>query len=147
PDLIGLRRFDPDFAHHYRRLREFPEVPDRPTPDLPARVHVSELPTSDGRRIPIGVGGGAHEPVYVDFDADPHLLIAGPPSSGRANTVRLLIDGITARDGGAEPRVHVFDAHQILRSEEHTSELQSRENLVCRLPLEKKNTTFPSRTV
>lgn len=114
--LIGLRRFDPDFTHHYRRLREFPEVPDRPTPDLPARVHVSELPTSDGRRIPIGVGGGAHEPVYVDFDADPHLLIAGPPSSGRANTVRLLIDGITARDGGAEPRVHVFDAHQILLS-------------------------------
>src|SRR5690606_4953346 len=29
----------------------------------------------------------------------------------------------------------------ILRSEEHTSELQSRENLVCRLPLEKKNDT------
>src|SRR5690606_42059922 len=28
------------------------------------------------------------------------------------------------------------------RSEEHTSELQSRENLVCRLLLEKKNTTF-----
>src|SRR5690606_41925555 len=27
------------------------------------------------------------------------------------------------------------------RSEEHTSELQSRENLVCRLLLEKKNTT------
>ena len=26
-----------------------------------------------------------------------------------------------------------------LRSEEHTSELQSRENLVCRLLLEKKN--------
>src|SRR5690606_41212252 len=28
----------------------------------------------------------------------------------------------------------------ITRSEEHTSELQSRENLVCRLLLEKKNT-------
>src|SRR5690606_41047473 len=28
-----------------------------------------------------------------------------------------------------------------LRSEEHTSELQSRENLVCRLLLEKKKTT------
>src|SRR5436309_9167334 len=28
--------------------------------------------------------------------------------------------------------------HQIARSEEHTSELQSRENLVCRLLLEKK---------
>src|SRR5690606_40131646 len=29
--------------------------------------------------------------------------------------------------------------HEPLRSEEHTSELQSRENLVCRLLLEKKN--------
>src|SRR5690606_41461590 len=29
----------------------------------------------------------------------------------------------------------------LLRSEEHTSELQSRENLVCRLLLEKKNKT------
>src|SRR5690606_39470885 len=28
--------------------------------------------------------------------------------------------------------------HRIIRSEEHTSELQSRENLVCRLLLEKK---------
>src|SRR5690606_41916926 len=30
-------------------------------------------------------------------------------------------------------------ARAIVRSEEHTSELQSRENLVCRLLLEKKN--------
>src|SRR5436309_7307878 len=30
-------------------------------------------------------------------------------------------------------------AHRRKRSEEHTSELQSRENLVCRLLLEKKN--------
>src|SRR2546430_7531543 len=37
-----------------------------------------------------------------------------------------------------------------LRSEEHTSELQSQSNLVCRLLLEKKkkkhNTTYPSRS-
>src|SRR5690606_40184793 len=38
---------------------------------------------------------------------------------------------------------HLFDPHSTLpttleRSEEHTSELQSRENLVCRLLLEKK---------
>src|SRR5690606_41074777 len=31
--------------------------------------------------------------------------------------------------------------HAVVRSEEHTSELQSRENLVCRLLLEKKNKT------
>src|SRR5690606_40941401 len=33
-------------------------------------------------------------------------------------------------------------AYHGLRSEEHTSELQSRENLVCRLLLEKKKTTL-----
>src|SRR6266498_5412616 len=32
------------------------------------------------------------------------------------------------------------------RSEEHTSELQSRPHLVCRLLLEKKNATSPHRT-
>src|SRR2546427_9573212 len=31
--------------------------------------------------------------------------------------------------------------HRIIRSEEHTSELQSQSNLVCRLLLEKKKTT------
>src|SRR5690606_40417923 len=33
---------------------------------------------------------------------------------------------------------HQFDQGKTLRSEEHTSELQSREKLVCRLLLEKK---------
>src|SRR5690606_41981830 len=42
--------------------------------------------------------------------------------------VALIVDGI---DG---PLARKFD----VRSEEHTSELQSRENLVCRLLLEKK---------
>src|ERR1022692_3305349 len=35
-----------------------------------------------------------------------------------------------------------FDKTQVLRSEEHTSELQSPCNLVCRLLLEKKNVAF-----
>src|SRR5436309_12281089 len=34
----------------------------------------------------------------------------------------------------------IFNWKRVRRSEEHTSELQSRENLVCRLLLEKKNT-------
>src|SRR5690606_41396889 len=42
----------------------------------------------------------------------------------------LLLTGLT-RD---------FTLLTLYRSEEHTSELQSRENLVCRLLLEKKNT-------
>src|SRR3712207_7678522 len=35
---------------------------------------------------------------------------------------------------------NVVDPRDVVRSEEHTSELQSRQYLVCRLLLEKKNT-------
>src|SRR6266567_7991540 len=44
-------------------------------------------------------------------------------------------------DGGAAARARTADPHRhrpALRSEEHTSELQSQSNLVCRLLLEKK---------
>src|SRR2546430_3947830 len=42
---------------------------------------------------------------------------------------------------GVEPRLEANQQFRIdeLRSEEHTSELQSQSNLVCRLLLEKKN--------
>src|SRR6266511_6418365 len=42
------------------------------------------------------------------------------------------------RSRSHEPLPNLFDVHPAARSEEHTSELQSRENLVCRLLLEKK---------
>src|SRR5260370_15764050 len=51
-----------------------------------------------------------------------------------------------ARDGASEVRVaegHVV-AHEAVRSEEHTSELQSHLNLVCRLLLGKKNALKPA---
>src|SRR5690606_41326298 len=46
-----------------------------------------------------------------------------------------------ADQGHARPDLAAGFRNQRLRSEEHTSELQSRENLVCRLLLEKKNET------
>src|SRR5207302_11490639 len=42
---------------------------------------------------------------------------------------------------GLHRRKNLSGQVQVRRSEEHTSELQSRENLVCRLLLEKKNET------
>src|SRR5206468_11044339 len=39
---------------------------------------------------------------------------------------------------GADADITVFDHATVARSEEHTSELQSRSDLVCRLLLEKK---------
>src|SRR3712207_9336109 len=42
--------------------------------------------------------------------------------------------------GGGRPHGALFDVLDPVRSEEHTSELQSRQYLVCRLLLEKKKT-------
>src|SRR3712207_7999619 len=41
--------------------------------------------------------------------------------------------------------IHITSCHVKKRSEEHTSELQSRQYLVCRLLLEKKKITFYSQ--
>src|SRR3712207_8662214 len=48
-----------------------------------------------------------------------------------------------AARGAAPPPPRASRGEHLRRSEEHTSELQSRQYLVCRLLLEKKNTTNP----
>src|SRR5690606_39700926 len=56
---------------------------------------------------------------------------------GKLNRVR----GVPEKRSDIKPVVGIFSQIKFrLRSEEHTSELQSRENLVCRLLLEKKKT-------
>src|SRR2546422_5988548 len=49
------------------------------------------------------------------------------------------------REGEADPALH-RRAGRTMRSEEHTSELQSRLHLVCRLLLEKKKTRTSTTT-
>src|SRR5690606_41650026 len=63
-----------------------------------------------------------------------HLQGGVVDAEARLQRLRGLVDeGVVV----ARPRTHEVDG----RSEEHTSELQSRENLVCRLLLEKKKKT------
>src|SRR5438034_8856686 len=52
-------------------------------------------------------------------------------------------DGLNLRTGDGFPGENQRNPAWGLRSEEHTSELQSHSDLVCRLLLEKKNTSFP----
>src|SRR2546430_13699686 len=56
-----------------------------------------------------------------------------------------LADGVFMREVGA--RENVVDVDDRWRSEEHTSELQSQSNLVCRLLLEKKKKNLEYRSV
>src|SRR3712207_7171554 len=71
------------------------------------------------------------------------LTLAAP---GRGLTSGLFLRGFPSPTVDAETELEVL-AGQVrssseLRSEEHTSELQSRQYLVCRLLLEKKKTNY-----
>src|SRR5436309_4066715 len=70
------------------------------------------------------------------------IELGGGPATPRIALVRVwIVIGVLALQVGATPSSPpVWGSRITFRSEEHTSELQSRENLVCRLLLEKKNT-------
>src|SRR5690606_40867443 len=74
--------------------------------------------------------------------------VGGWPGAGRHRAGARLdpegeagVGGGPAGRAGPDPGRAGFGGRAGARSEEHTSELQSRENLVCRLLLEKKNST------
>src|SRR3712207_7384392 len=77
-------------------------------------------------------------PYTTLFRSQRHRLHAGPPGGGP----RAVADGAALRWGGGRaarrPGRRGAGAAAGFRSEEHTSELQSRQYLVCRLLLEKK---------
>src|SRR4051812_49564612 len=64
------------------------------------------------------------------------------PTRDRPELLRRAVAGIVAQDyPGPVRTIVIFDQHDP-RSEEHTSELQSHVNLVCRLLLEKKKNKY-----
>src|SRR5690606_41744758 len=89
-------------------------------------------------------GGRCHLPLSLHdaLPISPRLLAdRGPepegPSSAQPAPVPLLKAEAVSYAVGKHTLVDQVSFH-LVRSEEHTSELQSRENLVCRLLLEKK---------
>src|SRR5690606_39321566 len=70
-------------------------------------------------------GGGAGRPQRAPVECDGHCFSSTRYSAGTASAATF-----------SKRRSNKTSASK--RSEEHTSELQSRENLVCRLLLEKK---------
>src|SRR3712207_7645843 len=69
-----------------------------------------------------------------------HALLAQTPVNDRPEVVACV--GVE-RTALARLQAHLPNLHAVVgRSEEHTSELQSRQYLVCRLLLEKKNKIF-----
>src|SRR5690242_21609573 len=83
-----------------------------------------------------------------------HLIAGGPGHLQRLGEVGagLVVGAVRPRDATRHEQqrdawrlIGVAAVRDDLRSEEHTSELQSHVNLVCRLLLEKKKTTLRGR--
>src|SRR5262249_61211699 len=98
---------------------------DPPPPDL------STLSLHDA--LPISAHAAEHAPRRSP-GGEPHG--ARDPVEGHERARRVRDDGAAVRDQPGER-----DLRALRRSEEHTSELQSLTNLVCRLLLEKKKNT------
>src|SRR2546426_6976480 len=81
--------------------------------------------------------------LFRSLDQRPKKIAKDEPGSiGRFRTVKrsLASDAFGPADDAVHIRLHQQNAAHV-RSEEHTSELQSPCNLVCRLLLEKKKNT------
>src|SRR5690606_42038063 len=102
-------------------------------PNPPPLLSTSRLPLHDSLPISGRHGGAAvngllevgHKLRLVG-GLDPQRLAAQFLGAGHDAQLRQVVEALVAEA-------------RLVRSEEHTSELQSRENLVCRLLLEKKN--------
>src|SRR5436309_15971034 len=73
-------------------------------------------------------------PTRRSSDLSRQWVVSISASTSIPSRNRITISATVARSPTSSDRA----SNVILRSEEHTSELQSRENLVCRLLLEKK---------
>src|SRR3712207_6938954 len=88
--------------------------------------------------------GGNPVPAVADLNMEVYdrefLVLVGPSGCGKSTAMRMVAGLEEISDG----RIIIGDrvVNDLPRSEEHTSELQSRQYLVCRLLLEKKNNSL-----
>src|SRR5688572_24836045 len=108
-----------------------------------ARSHVTNIHVAQSFQTGMAVASAHHDPVVAGFER------ATPPAvSNRAALTELepipyapclvAVSEKFAEHLGRTARCAYVDHRRARRSEEHTSELQSQSNLVCRLLLEKK---------
>jgi S-DNA-T family DNA segregation ATPase FtsK/SpoIIIE len=96
----------------------WPGEPVPPVRLLPSRLAYAELLAAvsrDSKRpgsphaVAIGVDEARLAPVYLDFDADPHLLCLADGESGKTNLLRLLARGLTTALAPEQARIVLID--------------------------------------
>jgi S-DNA-T family DNA segregation ATPase FtsK/SpoIIIE len=84
---------------------------------LPRRLGIDRLPPPGAGTVPgvpVGISGRALEPVYVDLDADPFLIVFGDGESGKTTLLRTLVTGLLARREPSRAQVLVVDYRRAL---------------------------------
>lgn len=79
---------------------------------LPRLLHADQLPKGGEypeRGIAIGIDETELEPVFVDFETDPFLLVFGESESGKTNLLKLIARRISERYGPDRARLVVGD--------------------------------------
>src|SRR5690606_42082960 len=103
-----------------------------PTSPLPPLSYLSASPTPRTPRPPLL----PYTTLFRSATGPQQTAPREPPACGTSRTHARTCPTRVPAPPDRRPRRRVLSCHH--RSEEHTSELQSRENLVCRLLLEKK---------
>src|SRR5690606_40265914 len=96
----------------------------------PASVEICSLPLHDALPILLWLGLNSIQSAFSS-------VTAGSPEV-RPTFLGSACLSLCIKASGSHPRLFATSPIASVRSEEHTSELQSRENLVCRLLLEEK---------
>ncbi|MEU9185098.1 type VII secretion protein EccCa [Streptomyces sp. NPDC048484] len=84
---------------------------------LPREFPADQLPPGDRfpqRGVAFALDEDNLEPVFVDFDQDPFLLVFGESESGKSNLLRLLIKRLTERYSGDACKLFVVDNRRSL---------------------------------
>jgi DNA segregation ATPase FtsK/SpoIIIE, S-DNA-T family len=84
---------------------------------LPLLIPYEQMPQASaplGFFIPLGVDETKLEPVYLDFNTNPHLLIFGEAESGKTSALRTIIRGITDSCTPNQARIVLIDYRRTL---------------------------------
>jgi S-DNA-T family DNA segregation ATPase FtsK/SpoIIIE len=122
--LAGLPRIDgapqvPDLAE---AVAEFAKLAQKswtapPAPAvrlLPTTLPFEALPAPSGGQLPIGIAEADLQPVSLNFDAEPHVLLFGDIESGKSSFLRSLAKMITTGNDPSQARIILVDFRRSL---------------------------------
>jgi len=76
---------------------------------LPVELPYEALPAGQGGRLPIGIAETDLQPVFLDFVAEPHLLLFGDIECGKTTFLRCLARSITQTYDPSQARIILAD--------------------------------------